>query len=608
MDTEIKKVITIDTGQASASIRDLMTRVEELNGKLAKLDDTTLEYSDTQDELNSALEEIKDTLGEQGIEFGQIEDNLTKFGTKYKDVFKDVLKASSDNLESLNSTGISLKTFPAIFNAVKAGGVGAFTAIKTAIASTGIGLLVVAVGEIVAHWEDITSWVGNAAKNLGIFGNELETKVAPTAGQLAEHFADIDENVRHSLEMMKIMGATEVDILKAQLDAIQNRAYELRDAMKIRDLTDDELELLRKLETTDKIRIQNQIKEAELREEQRKKREEEANAEKERENTRHTTRMKNLKEEKKAEEKYTGAGDPAKFFEEQAKWEEEYQKQQQRGYEEILKNRLDLFNKSLEEEQQLRENKLKELTAKGLQDPTFTGSEKLNEQLAIETEYYNARIQLINDYLATGEMSYQEQVKWTEDLKKLNDEYSNYVKVTEAKISETQKKESDKRKKQKFDEAGAVFDAMGGLFSSLGSLMEEDSKQAKAMNIMSVIMDTAMGITKIWAHAFDLGPIAGPIVAGINTATMIATGIASIKQITSANKNSGAGSLSENVPQNTSIAVTPLLDQQRDMTNMNMTEAATSISELPPQRVYVLESDITETQKKVAVTENNAKF
>lgn len=608
MDTEIKKVITIDTGQATSSIRDLMTKVEELNGKLMTLDDTTEEYASTQDELNSTLYEIKDTLGEQGVEFSQIQNNLTKFGTKYKDVFKDVLKASSKNLESINNTGISLKTFPAIFNAVKAGGVGAFTAIKTAIASTGIGLLVVAVGEIASHWEDITSWVGNAAKNLGVFGSELETKVAPTAEQLAEHFITIDESVRHSLEIMKIMGATEVDILKAQLDANQNKAYELRDTMKIRDLTDDELELLRKLETTDKIRLQNQIKEAELREEERKKREAEAEAEREREKNRHAVKINNYKEEKKVEEKYTGAADPAKFFEEQAKWEEEYQKQQQRGYEERLKNRLDTLNQALEEEEQLREDKLNDLNAKGLLDPTFAGSEQLTEQLAIETEYYNARMQLIQDYLATGEMSYQEQVKWTEDLEKLNDEYLNYVKVTEAKITKEEKKESDKRKKQKYDEASAVFDAMGGLFSSLGSLMEEDSKQAKAMNIMSVIMDTAMGITKIWAHAFDLGPIAGPIVAGINTATMVATGIASIKQISSASKSSGAGSLSENVPQNTSIAVTPLLDQQRDMMSMNMTEAATSTAEMPPQRVYVLESDITETQKKVAVTENNAKF
>ena len=107
-------------------------------------------------------------------------------------------------------------------------------------------------------------------------------------------------------------------------------------------------------------------------------------------------------------------------------------------------------------------------------------------------------------------------------------------------------------------------------------------------------------------------PIVGPGLGAAAAAAAVLAGIANVKKILSVNTDgSGAGISGGATVSSSAAAVIP---------NINISEALpmqytrnllgdTEMDELnKSQKVYVLESDITDTQNKVAVTENNSSF
>ena len=96
---------------------------------------------------------------------------IALFGNESKDLEKTLIKlqgamALADGLEGL---GKIQQQFTAIFSSVVDGAKKAFAAIKAGIGSTGIGLLVIALGSIVAYWDEI---------KYAIMGVSEETKKA----------------------------------------------------------------------------------------------------------------------------------------------------------------------------------------------------------------------------------------------------------------------------------------------------------------------------------------------------------------------------------------------------------------------------------------------
>jgi hypothetical protein len=96
---------------------------------------------------------------------------MALFGNESKDLERTMIKlqgamALADGLEGL---GKIQQQFKAIFTDVVAGSKKAFAAIKAGIGSTGIGLIVIALGSIVAYWDEI---------RFAIMGVSEETKKA----------------------------------------------------------------------------------------------------------------------------------------------------------------------------------------------------------------------------------------------------------------------------------------------------------------------------------------------------------------------------------------------------------------------------------------------
>jgi hypothetical protein len=94
--------------------------------------------------------------------FSAVQGAMGLFGNESEELEKTLLKvqsamALSQGLQALGESADSFKQLKAV-------ALNALNSIKTAIGATGIGLLVVALGTVVAYWDDIAKAVGGATK------------------------------------------------------------------------------------------------------------------------------------------------------------------------------------------------------------------------------------------------------------------------------------------------------------------------------------------------------------------------------------------------------------------------------------------------------------
>lgn len=185
-----------------------------------------------------------------------------------------------------------------------------------------------------------------------------------------------------------------------------------------------------------------------------------------------------------------------------------------------------------------------------------------------------------------------------EDTKKIYEEYEKKKKD----IADKYAKATLKMQLSRFKTMG---NAVGDLLGNISDMMEEGSSAQKGMATAAATIQMLVGITTALSGAFTTK--SGPwdyVLAGIQAAAIAAAGIANIAKIQSVKPDgsgdTGGGSYVPN------ISIPSVVEGSGDFTQTvdgAMTEAAVS-----DNKVYVLESDITDTQKKVEVTTANATF
>lgn len=145
-----------------------------------------------------------------------------------------------------------------------------------------------------------------------------------------------------------------------------------------------------------------------------------------------------------------------------------------------------------------------------------------------------------------------------------------------------------------------------------GKISEEQAKKefkkVKALKISTAIIDMLNGVVSAVSGAQSLGPILGPIMAAINSAAVITAGTQNIKQIKSTEFGDEGGTGGAAVVQ----AASPILDENRDITALSGITTAINTAATAnaggDTKVYVTEQDITDTQNKVKVREQNNKW
>ena len=150
--------------------------------------------------------------------------------------------------------------------------------------------------------------------------------------------------------------------------------------------------------------------------------------------------------------------------------------------------------------------------------------------------------------------------------------------------------------------SGALADMfkMEAQNSAEGSKRQKAALKAyKAMAITQAVADTWKGANEAYAAMASI-PYVGPALGIAAAATAVAMGLANVKRIISESTSSTTqqASVSAPAPVDTApISYSRNLIGDKELDNINQ-----------PIKCYVLESDITNTQNKVKVTESNATF
>lgn len=264
MAEEVKKIITVEVGKSITSVRDFKKHIEDLRGALLGLNEESEEYktiaeqiatdqeklnevmkvgkgntdsaAGSYNELNNQLKALRQQYKalsetERNSATGQgILQNITKLDTQlkdidesmgqyyrnvgnYKEAFEEAFKAMAQNIGNVNpQLGTLMKTAAQLIPLIKKATTAATTGlkgVKAAMASTGIGLLVVALGEIVAHWEEIYNWIQK------VLGKQVEyTKSVRDTKNEMSSLVSVAEQLSSLDSTLAARGYSQIDILR----------------------------------------------------------------------------------------------------------------------------------------------------------------------------------------------------------------------------------------------------------------------------------------------------------------------------------------------------------------------------------------------------------
>lgn len=153
-----------------------------------------------------------------------------------------------------------------------------------------------------------------------------------------------------------------------------------------------------------------------------------------------------------------------------------------------------------------------------------------------------------------------------------------------------------------------IGDSMASTTSSLleqgAELLEEDSKERKALNAAAIVMDTYKAAMAAWTAAQGLPPGIGQAVGAANVAASVAMGamqLANLYKVAADGANAmsalSSAQSAPNVASSMPASYTRSLQGDNELTEMNK-----------DTRVYVVESDITNAQKSARVRVESATF
>ena len=164
--------------------------------------------------------------------------------------------------------------------------------------------------------------------------------------------------------------------------------------------------------------------------------------------------------------------------------------------------------------------------------------------------------------------------------------------------------EATNKKKQKIWQTynaavQSTANVFGGVADAVGAIWGEESEAAKGFQAAQAVFNALSAANGAYSSMASI-PYVGPVLGAAAAAAALASGYANVKAIYATNADGSNVSTSIAAPaalNTTPISYTKELlgDKEKDVINQ-------------PIKCFVTETDITETQNKVKVTENNASF
>lgn len=572
--------------QSVTNIDDAKAALQQLEAQAKKAGDAADGAADDFDKLGDASKDA----GEAGEGAISVLDEATGgLASRFKNVISGVGKM-----------GKALKT------SFKAGIQGA-SGLKKALISTGIGALVVALGLIVAYWEDIVGLVSGVSSEQKKLNAEVEANVASQqealdaisaqenslrlAGKSEEEIrqlkiAQTEEVIKATILQLEQMKATK----KAQVDAAQ-RNQDIAQGI-IRFLT---LPITILLATVDQL-------------------------------TAALSKIPGIDIGTNLEEGFSGGIAKMIFDPEEVATEADATIEETEKALVKLKNQKDGFILQSQKADQDAADKAKAdrekaaADAKALAEKQAAEAKALADKAAAEEkarqEKYLANRQLIDDMLQQANLDAiddiflraQEELRIQEetDIAKLQAAGATEAEINRIKASYVKKnkdlaqEEADFNKAMKEQDVQNALNAGSSILGSITQLVGEGTAVGKAAAIAQTTIDTYSSATAAYKSVVGI-PVVGPVLAPVAAGVAVAAGLASIKKIVSTktpgNKSAG-GAPSISIPTATPVDPTAALQA-----SANAQEAETTItggqqtgSTQPVVRAYVVSSEVTNQQ------------
>ena len=242
---------------------------------------------------------------------------------------------------------------------------------------------------------------------------------------------------------------------------------------------------------------------------------------------------------------------------------------------------------------------------------------RIEDENAILEEEHNKKVGYLNEEISLMEARFGAEAKNTEAYKDLvrqkeeaDEDYKKSKEANDKKLSALEDEMDKKNLARKKFTAKASLDIASSTFGSMASILGEESKAGKAFATAQATIDTFKAANSAYAAMAGI-PIVGPALGIAAALAAVTAGIANVKKIWEVPEDGEQTTMPSSVSSAPASVVRPSINLAdslpTQLTQNFMTDS--ELSELNnPTKVYVTETDISETMNKVQVTETNASF
>ena len=581
MSKETVKVVEIDTNPAVKSLKDLRKELLELKNQMANLDEGSDAFRETArkaGEVKHQIDEINESVKGASSDFGDMVGNVTNVAAGITGAFQAVAgglqalgvesKAIDEAIarmqglmavtQGLSAIDDGIKSFKKLTTAINVSskGLGGF---KKALIGTGLGALVVVLGSIIANWDEFSKSIGISEQAMNKFGDVMKgvlNSALSTIGGVGKAISRlITGDFKGAGEAIKDGFALQKNFTEGVKKSEEERTKKEREEAAERKKIAQE-------EAQKKIDEQNR-----LLNEYRAKEQEKIDIELERLKRSGKTESEQLEEQIRLEQ------ERLKFIEDGTL---AYEQQLTKVHE--LKQELTELNTPKEEKK--KEEKKKEEKPQKLE--IDTENDKLKE-------------------LAKGYYTLEETA--TETFNRISEELALALErdlITQEQYDIAVKNLAKERARFVAQQSVQTFAAAANMITTLldGIADQQDTnsregfEKSKKLQIASATIQMLNGIVNAISTSMGLPQPFGAIMAGINAATVATAGAMNINKIKQQTFDGGGASASVSSGAVSNTIIPPV--QYSNSVQFSETNGA-----IQNQRVYVLESDITNTTKAV---------
>ena len=163
------------------------------------------------DKAANSVEKVSDA----GKDVDKAIPTVNGLGDAWEQVFDNVTEALGPTGESLRKIFTSVKTAIPTVKALNSTAITGLRGIKAAIAATGIGVLVLAIGELAAHWKEIAEWTG--------IGQRSQAEYNRAVRDLREDITSFDVESERERAIMEANKASQIELAQFDIETSEKR-------------------------------------------------------------------------------------------------------------------------------------------------------------------------------------------------------------------------------------------------------------------------------------------------------------------------------------------------------------------------------------------------